>query len=246
MEKVEKTERKENAGDVASKVKSVRKTSRSSGSRSVSKSSIKKNEKEVPVIKKTVIVKYPKFVWRFLLFFVFIVMLAGIIFLGAKKFTAVKKDSRVAMVDKQLSFCSELVSGKYRYSDVIALKKKSGLARSYSIVKYSGIIRAGLEDIGDIVYEVDENHNSIVLKVPPAELLGNEICSQEVFDEKQSIFVPITAKEIFLEIEEAKEEAVAGIVADGLLEESWDQACNVIRQFMYSCGFDEVRLEELH
>ena len=41
-------------------------------------------------------------------------------------FFEVKTESKTALIDRQLSFCQELVTSKYRYSDVIALKKASG------------------------------------------------------------------------------------------------------------------------
>ena len=78
--------------------------------------------------------------------------------------------------------------------------------------------------------------------MPKTEILGNEITKQEVFDEKQSIFVPITTQEIFDEIELAKEEAVQEMIAEGILEESWEYACQIIKQFMLSLGFEEVEV----
>ena len=78
--------------------------------------------------------------------------------------------------------------------------------------------------------------------MPKTEILGNEITKQEVFDEKQSIFVPITTQEIFDEIELAKEEAVQEMIAEGILEESWEYASQIIKQFMLSLGFEEVEV----
>ena len=167
-------------------------------------------------------------------------ILAIAIVISIKKFTAVNYESDVAMVNSQLSFCQELVVGQYNYSDVIALKKKAGLAKSYSIVKYGGIIRAGIKNIKDIQYTVSENHRQIVLRIPPAEILGNEITTQEIFDEKQSIFVKITTQEIFEEIANAKVEVQDMLISQGLLDQSWHHAAAIIEQFMYGLGFDNV------
>ena len=79
--------------------------------------------------------------------------------------------------------------------------------------------------------------------MPKTEILGNEITKQEVFDEKQSIFVPITTQEIFDEIELAKEEAVQEMIAEGILEESWEYASQIIKQFMLSLGFEEIEVQ---
>ena len=80
----------------------------------------------------------------------------------------------------------------------------------------------------------------IILKMPDAEILGNEISGQEVFDEKQSIFVPITTQEIFDEIESARKQAAEDMIADGILNDAKLYAENIVRQFMLSIGFEEV------
>ena len=168
-------------------------------------------------------------------------LLAGGYF-GLKKFTAVKSENKLALVDRQLSYCQELVTAKYRYSDIITLKKTSGFAKSYSIIKYTGLVRAGLADITDVSYSVSLDGKSITLNVPEAEILGNEIVSQSVFDEKQSIFVPISTQEIFDEIEKAKAEAIEDMIAEGVLDEAREYAVRVITQFMLALGFEDVKI----
>lgn len=159
---------------------------------------------------------------------------------GIRKFAAVKYETKVALVSKQLSYCQELVTAKTRYSDIITLKKSMGFAKSYSIVKYSGILRAGIADFTDISYDVKTDGKTIVLKLPKAELLGNELTSMEVFDEKQSIFVPITTQEIFDEIEAARQSTVEELVDEGLLEEAEEYAKKIITQHMKALGFENV------
>ena len=161
-------------------------------------------------------------------------------YIGLKKFTQVRQESKYALIERQLSFCQELITAKYRYSDIITLKKSAGFSKSYSIIKYRGIIRAGIADVTDISYDVSLNGKKIILKMPDAEILGNEISGQEVFDEKQSIFVPITTQEIFDEIESARKQAAEDMIADGILNDANLYAENIVRQFMLSIGFEEV------
>ena len=176
-----------------------------------------------------------------------IVVIAAILLVGGyfgfKKFTTVKSENKVALVDKQLSFCQELVTAKYRYSDIITLKKTAGLAKSYSIIKYTGLVRVGIADFTDLTYSISMDGKSITLKVPQTEILGNELVSQSIFDEKRSIFVPITTQEIFDEIESAKTEAVEDMVAEGILDEARDYAVRIITQFMLALGFEEVKIQ---
>ena len=165
-------------------------------------------------------------------------------YFGFKRFGIVRTETKLALVDRQLSYCQELVTAKYRYSDIITLKKAAGWAKSYSIVKYTGLVRAGLADITDVSYSVSIDGKSITLSVPAAEVLGNEIVSQSVFDEKQSIFVPISTQEIFDEIERAKAEALEDMIAEGVLEEARDYAVRVITQFMLALGFEDVIIKQ--
>ena len=183
---------------------------------------------------------------RIILRIVTIIVIALIVLGGGyfclKRFTTVKTENKLALVDRQLSYCQELVTAKYRYSDIITMKKTSGFAKSYSIIKYTGLIRAGLADITDVSYSVSLDGKTITLTVPAAEILGNEIVSQSVFDEKQSVFVSISTQEVFDEIEKAKAEAVEDMVAEGVLEEAREYAVRVITQFMLALGFEEVKI----
>ncbi len=173
------------------------------------------------------------------------ILLLCAIFVGGgyftlKKFTKVESQSKSALVEKQLFYCQEFVTAKYRYSDIVSLKKSSGFAKSYSIVKYTGILRVGIADMTDISYSLSIDGKKVHLKVPPAEILGNDLVSQEVFDEKQSIFVPITTQEIFDEIEEARDLAAEDMVTEGILDEAREYAIRILTQFMLSAGFEEV------
>ena len=183
---------------------------------------------------------------RLLLRIVTIVVIALIVlcggYFGFRRFTTVKTESKLALVDRQLSYCQELVTAKYRYSDIITLKKSAGFSKSYSIIKYTGLVRAGLADITDVSYSVSLDGKTITLSVPKAEVLGNEIVSQSVFDEKQSVFVPISTQEIFDEIDKAKDQAVEDMIAEGILEDARTYAVRIITQFMLALGFEEVRI----
>ena len=184
---------------------------------------------------------------RILLRIVSIVVIVLILLCGGffayKRLSVVKTESKLALVDRQLSYCQELVTAKYRYSDIITLKKSAGFSKSYSIIKYTGLVRAGIADITDISYSVSLDGKTITLSVPQAEVLGNEIVSQSVFDEKQSVFVPISTQEIFDEIDKAKAEAVEDMIAEGVLEEAREYAVRVITQFMLALGFEDVRIK---
>lgn len=168
-----------------------------------------------------------------------LVLAAG--YFGFKQFKKpVPPETKYALIDKQLSYCQELVTLKYRYSDISTIKKTGSFIRSYSLVKYSGVIRAGIADVTHITYDVSSDGKSIALVVPDAEILGNDIVKQEVFDESSSIFKPITTKEVFEEIRRSQDETCQDLIAEGLLDEARSYAITILTQFMHSIGFEEV------
>ena len=204
----------------------------------------KKTEKAVKTVKTAGASRLvTKIILRIVTIVVIALILGAAAWFGLKKFTTVKYENKYALVDKQLSYCQELVTAKYRYSDIITLKKAAGWAKSYSIIKYTGVVRAGIADITDVSYSISLDGKTITLEVPPAEVLGNEIVSQSVFDEKQSIFVPISTQDIFDEIDKAKAEALEDMIAEGVLDEAREYAVRIIRQFMLALGFEEVRIK---
>ena len=156
-----------------------------------------------------------------------------------KKLTP-KTESNISIVTTQLSLCQELVTAKYHYSDIIAINKKIGLSKSLSLVKYSGVIRIGIPDIVNCDFEVFNEGKSLRIKIPDVEILGNDITGQEVFDENQSIFVPITTDEVFSKIQESKDKTLDELINEGILKEARENAKKVIQSIMLSAGFEEV------
>ena len=170
--------------------------------------------------------------------------LAAAAYFGRRKFFEVKLAKKYMRIERQLVLCSELVTVKVRYSEIVSIKKSGalGVAKSYSIVKYSGVARAGIADVSKIVPTVSKDGKSVSLTLPKSELLGNEIAFQEVFDEKRSIFVPITMKEIFEGIEESKTSAGERLIAEGLLDDADAQAKAALRASMTALGFENVAI----
>lgn len=196
----------------------------------------KKNQKSVSPFFNKIIVRL---VWIIILLAIF----AGASYFAITKLTKVEKESKFAMIDKQLSYCQELVTAKYRYSDIVTIKKTSGFAKSYSIIKYNGLLRVGIADFTDISYNLSLDGKTVKIKLPKAEILGNDIVKQEVFDEKNSIFIPISTQEIFDEIDNARFQTQEDMLAEGILEDAELYAQQIIRQFLLSLGFEKIVFE---
>lgn len=163
-------------------------------------------------------------------------------YLGIKKFFSVQTEKLYTTVSRTLEACQELTLYKMNYTDVITIKKRAagGLAKSYSIIKYTGILRAGIRNAEEIHFTISDDRKSISVIIPPSELLGNDIQSQRVFDESQNLFLPIHTQEIFDEIENAKEDAAREILAEGLLDDADARALLFVKQLMTALGFEKI------
>lgn len=168
-----------------------------------------------------------------------IILLGGGYYIFSKRF-APKKEVNVAIVMSQLSLCQELVTAKNRYSDIVSINKSSWYGKSYAIIKYTGIIRIGIPDITQSDFDIFNEGKSLRIKIPDAEVLGNDIESQEVYDESHNIFIPITLDEVFTELEKSKMDTLEELLDEGILQEARENAKRVIQQVMLAAGFEEV------
>ena len=171
-----------------------------------------------------------------------VICVAG--FYAYKKFTFVKVEKKHMTIASQITAVAELTTLKNNYSDVVCVKKTgaAGLAKSYSIVKYNGVLRAGIKDASQIKVSISSDGKSVTVYVPKSEVLGNGLVSQEVFDEKNSIFVPITTAEIFDEIQKGMVATQEACIKEGFLEESDVQVKKVVTAFLATCGFNQINV----
>ncbi len=173
------------------------------------------------------------------IFAVFAVLLTGAYF-GWKKFIKISVEKKHALVERSLEEVSELIVYKIKYSDIVSIKKKAGFLKAYSIVRYSGIIRAGIEDISKIQFTVSEDAMGVEVKLPHCVILGNEISELSVFDEKQSVFFQIAAQELFDEIKAAKLDAESDFVSEGFLNEADERALFAVKKIISALGFKRI------
>lgn len=185
---------------------------------------------------------------RILFKIILILLLACALLFGGKfafkKLAEIKTEKRSAVVFQELQRCSELVSVKNTYSDVISIKKTriAGFAKTFSIVKYTGVIRAGIKDITSSEIKVSDGGKKVKAVLPPIEVLSNDISSIEVFDESKSIFVSISVQEIMNEIRFNQEITSKEILETGFLKEAEEQAAKITESILNAAGFKEVEV----
>ena len=174
-----------------------------------------------------------------------LILLGALFFISRLTFAKILKVTvakKHALVERELAEVAELTLFKMRYSDIATIKKKNMLAKAYSIVRYVGTVRAGIASISETEIYISEDGKIIDVILPRSEILGNDITSQEVFDEQRSIFLPITVQEIFDEIDAAKQQVAEELLGDGLLEESDARAQKLVRQMLSKLNFSEINV----
>jgi hypothetical protein len=175
-----------------------------------------------------------------------VLLIAWFLFIGGwfcwQRFTAVKAERLRAMVSRELQYCAELSVVKNTYSNIVTLKRSTlwGLARSYAIVRYTAVARVGIADLTKREVQVGADAKSVVLRLPPVEVLSNAIVSQEVFDEVTNVFVPITTQELFDEIDRSRDETLAALIADGLITEAQNYTVTLMTRILTAMGFAAI------
>lgn len=180
--------------------------------------------------------------------FLWLLLVAVILVAGCflwQKISQVQVEKKYALVTQELQRCSELTTVKISYSDIVTLKKTAvlGMAKSYSIVKFSGVIRCGIENLGNCRMYIDEGGKGIVLRMPPATVLGNDIQEISVFDEQQSIFVPISTQELLGQVEIAREDTLRKALDAGILADSEQQARTLLTTILTNMGFQRITIQ---
>ncbi len=211
-----------------------------------------KNTKEknsIKIKKEPKILKFlTKSICKILTKIILILALIAALFFGGKfswkKLGEIKTEKSSAIVFRELEKCAELVTAKNTYSDIISIKKTriAGFAKSFSIIKYTGVIRGGIKDISKAQVKISERGKKARVILPKMEVLSNDISSIEVFDESKSIFVSISVKEIMEEIRFNQEAASAEILETGFLSEAESHAAKIFESILYASGFNEVEV----
>jgi len=170
---------------------------------------------------------------------------AGFGFMSYRKMFEAKIEKTHQALKNQVLHVAELTTLKNTYSDIVSIKKRAagGMAKAYSIIKYSGIIRIGVEDLSKAEISISDNGKDVVIRIPHCVILDNTLESQEIFDEKTSIFVPITTQEIFNEIQTAMADFALAAERRGLLKEADSHLVELVTATVSGFGFEKVTVK---
>ena len=137
-----------------------------------------------------------------------------------------------------LTKIAELGVLKYRYTDVMELNRKFIVGGpSTSLVRFTGIVKAGIPDATKIVATFDPKANSVRIKLPRATIIENtvDVSTVKIWDIKRNIFVPITTELKLQEISAFKDKTARELEISGFMAEADERAEELVSS-LYS-GF---------
>lgn len=173
-----------------------------------------------------------------LILVVVVLILAVILVLRLSGSKAFRADSKVTAFD--LKDIGELATqgGFFTVVNVIDDSQRIGswsipFTASKYIFSYDGVIKAGM-DFGEINWDADESSKTVTVQLPEAKILSNILKedSLKIYDERQSIFTPLTLSDIQASRQEMLAELEQTATENGLLEQAGENAKTLIKGFL--------------
>jgi uncharacterized protein DUF4230 len=150
-------------------------------------------------------------------------------------------------IEEKVSKIVELSTVKYNYTDIVSYensKELSGIKLPFTekkfIVQYSGYIKAGV-DLSTIQIDI-KDEDTIHINMEKAAVLENIIMEEKVkfFDEKDGLFNKLSFKDLYSVLIGEKEKAKNEAIERGLLNESQDNAEEILLSLLEEMNFKNV------
>ncbi len=142
-----------------------------------------------------------------------------------------------------LNRIAEFAVLEYRYSDVMELNRRfmiGGL--STSLVKFSGVIKAGIADISRIGVEWDADKNRVSITLPHSEILDNtvDVSTVKFWDLRRNLFVPISTDLKIQEVTAFKDRVATELELSGFFEDADNRASELVASLYLAFGAEVV------
>jgi len=137
-----------------------------------------------------------------------------------------------------LNRIAELAVLEYRYTDVMELNRKFVVGgASTSLVRFTGIVKAGIPDVTKIQARFDGPGNTVRIRLPRAAIVDNtvDVSTVKIWDVRRNIFVPISTELKLQEVGMFKERIARELETSGFLAEADERAEELVKS-MYA-GF---------
>jgi len=160
--------------------------------------------------------------------------------------TAAKVDKLSVWVSAKLIESAELCVLKYEYRQDLAIKASLAnldfLPSSHAVITYDGVIRAGIDDISKIDFNIIKGGNTLVIDLPPLKVLGNDVSNHKVISEGNSWFAPnVLHEDVLNEITKSQKSVLDSLqTKTDFFDRAEIQIQNVLREVFSKANFKEV------
>lgn len=134
---------------------------------------------------------------------------------------------------------AELAVLEYRYTDVMELQRKFVIGgQSASLVRFSGVVKAGIADVSAVKVAWDRNTDTVRINLPPASILSNDVdvSTIRIWDLKRNLFVPISTDLKLQEIAAFRDKVASELEASGFLADADTRAAEVVGSLFVGFG----------
>lgn len=188
---------------------------------------------------------------RVILFFVVLALvIASGIWYSVDSFRRAEKRRREAfdnVTSTALLRIAQFAVLEYVYTDVVELSRSFIIGgMSSSLVRFSGVVKAGIADVERIVVTPDQESGRVQVILPRSVVLENtvDVSTVRFWDLKKNIFVPISDELTIQEITLFKERIGKELVESGFLADADTRARELVASLYAGFGMNvEVALE---
>lgn len=182
--------------------------------------------------------------YRIIAVLILIGLAVGALGIRQAVFYAVEKRQRQAfdnVTSTTINRIAELAVLEYRYTDVMELNRRFAVGGvSTSLIRFSGVIKAGLSDTSGITAGWNRKENRIDITLPRSVILDNtvDISSVRIWDVRRNIFVPISTDIKILEVTAFKERVANELGLSGFMADADSRAAELVAGLYAGFGAD--------
>jgi hypothetical protein len=130
---------------------------------------------------------------------------------------------------------------EYVYTDVVELSRSFIIGgMSSSLVRFSGVVKAGIADVERIVVTPDQESGRVQVMLPRAEILENtvDVSTVRFWDLKKNIFVPISTELKIQEVTLFKDRVQQELMDSGFLADADSRARDLVASLYAGFGMN--------
>ena len=185
-----------------------------------------------------------KLFFALIAFLIIAMLFVGVFLFIRHKMSENKMKSIEMLVSARLVECAELCTLKFEYEGKIELQTSAffGLSTSEYESKYHAVVRTGIPDIRDVKFEIANRGKTIIIKLPPVKILGNDTVDEGkvITDNEGLIARKIKTQNVLDAIKRSKAKRLEELLNTDFLSQAEIRIQSVLSEQFTGMGFKKV------